>query len=47
MITTEGGKKEVITAMKSGVNNYIVKPFTSTVLEEKLVSIFKEINNMV
>ncbi len=36
MITTEGGKTEVITALKAGVNNYIVKPFTPQVLKEKL-----------
>jgi len=39
MVTTEGGKKEVITALKAGVNNYIVKPFTPQVLREKLNSI--------
>jgi len=39
MITTEGGKKEVITALKSGVNNYIVKPFTPQVLRQKLEQI--------
>ena len=36
MITTEGGKIEVIKALKAGVNNYIVKPFTPMVLKEKL-----------
>ena len=36
MVTTEGGKGEVITALKAGVNNYIVKPFTPQVLKEKL-----------
>lgn len=36
MITTEGGKAEVITALKAGVNNYIVKPFTPQVLSDKL-----------
>jgi two-component system, chemotaxis family, chemotaxis protein CheY len=36
MVTTEGGKAEVITAFKAGVNNYIVKPFTPQVLKEKL-----------
>ncbi len=36
MITTEGGKAEVITALKAGVNNYIVKPFTPQVLKDKL-----------
>ena len=33
MITTEGGKVEVIKALKTGVNNYIVKPFTPLVLK--------------
>lgn len=36
MITTEGGKSEVIKALKAGVNNYIIKPFTPQVLREKL-----------
>ncbi len=36
MVTTEGGKAEVITALKAGANNYIVKPFTPQVLKEKL-----------
>lgn len=41
MITTEGGKNEVITALKSGVNNYIVKPFNAEVLKEKIKPFFK------
>ena len=40
MITTEGGKTEVITALKAGVNNYIIKPFTPQVLKEKLSFFF-------
>jgi two-component system chemotaxis response regulator CheY len=39
MVTTEGGKTEVITALKAGVNNYIVKPFTPDVLREKLEAV--------
>jgi two-component system chemotaxis response regulator CheY len=39
MVTTEGGKKEVITALKAGVNNYIVKPFTPQVLKDKLEAV--------
>lgn len=39
MVTTEGGKTEVITALKAGVNNYIVKPFTPQVLKEKLAAV--------
>jgi two-component system chemotaxis response regulator CheY len=42
MITTEGGKTEVITALKAGVNNYVVKPFTPQVLKEKLSDLFGE-----
>ena len=42
MITTEGGKNEVITALKAGVNNYIVKPFGAEVLKEKLANILKK-----
>lgn len=36
MITTEAEKANVITAIKAGANNYIVKPFTPEVLSEKL-----------
>ena len=36
MITTEGGRKEVIEALKAGCNQYIVKPFTPDTLKEKL-----------
>ena len=39
MITTEGGKREVITALKAGVDNYIIKPFTPIVLKDKLKDI--------
>jgi len=39
MVTTEGGKMEVIKALKAGVNNYIVKPFTPQVLKEKLEAV--------
>ena len=42
MVTTEGGKTEVITALKAGVNNYIVKPFTPQVLKEKLGAVIGE-----
>lgn len=41
MVTTEAEKANVITAIKSGANNYIVKPFTPEVLQEKLGSFLK------
>lgn len=40
MITTEGGKAEVVTALKAGVNNYIVKPFGAQLLKEKFAAVF-------
>lgn len=40
MVTAEAKKENVIEAIKSGVNNYIVKPFTAEVLKEKIEKIF-------
>ncbi len=42
MVTAEGLKENVIEAVKAGVNNYVVKPFTAEVIQEKIVSIFKK-----
>ncbi len=39
MVTAEAEKEKVIEAIKSGVDNYIVKPFTAEVLKEKLEKI--------
>jgi len=36
MVTTEAEKGRVIEAIKAGVNNYLVKPFTSEVLSAKI-----------
>lgn len=36
MVTTEAEKSRVIEAIKAGVNNYVVKPFTSQTLSEKI-----------
>ncbi len=40
MITAEAEKDCIIQAIKAGVNNYIVKPFTAETLKEKLEKIF-------
>ena len=40
MVTAEAKKENIILALKSGVNNYIVKPFTPKVLKEKISAIF-------
>ena len=42
MITTEGGKVDVIKALKAGCNSYIIKPFTPDVLKEKLKAILEK-----
>ena len=39
MVTTEGGKTEVIKAVKAGVNSYIIKPFNEEKIKEKLEQI--------
>lgn len=36
MCTTEAEKSRVIEAIKAGVNNYVVKPFTAETLAEKI-----------
>jgi two-component system chemotaxis response regulator CheY len=36
MVTTEAAKEDILTALRSGVNNYIVKPFTPDTLQEKV-----------
>ena len=39
MVTTRGMKEDVMEAMHAEINNYVVKPFTPDVLEEKIQSI--------
>lgn len=36
MVTTEAEKARVVEAIKAGVNNYVVKPFTPDVLSERI-----------
>ena len=36
MVTTEAEKSRVVEAIKAGVNNYVVKPFTPSVLGERI-----------
>jgi two-component system, chemotaxis family, chemotaxis protein CheY len=43
MVTAEAEKEKVIEAIKSGVSNYIVKPFTAEVLKEKMDKIFEKL----
>ena len=36
MVTTEAEKSRVVEAIKAGVNNYVVKPFTPELLGERI-----------
>jgi two-component system chemotaxis response regulator CheY len=36
MVTTEAAKDDILTALKHGVNNYVVKPFTPETLKTKV-----------
>jgi two-component system, chemotaxis family, chemotaxis protein CheY len=40
MVTTEAERARVIEAIKAGVNNYVVKPFTPDVLKQRIDETF-------
>jgi len=44
MVTAEALKDNVVAAVKAGVSNYIVKPFTAEVLTEKIEKIAKSLD---
>ena len=41
MVTAEAQKENLIEAIQAGVSNYIVKPFSAEVVQEKMNKIFK------
>jgi two-component system chemotaxis response regulator CheY len=41
MVTAEAQKENIIAAAQAGASGYVVKPFTSATLDEKLHKIFK------
>ena len=43
MVTAEALQDNVIAAVKAGVSNYIVKPFTAEVLNEKIAKIMEKL----
>lgn len=43
MVTTRGMKEDVVQAMEADINNYVVKPFTPKVLQEKIDSILQDV----
>lgn len=40
MVTAEAQKDNIVEAVKSGVSNYVVKPFTAETITEKLNNVF-------
>lgn len=42
MVTAEAQQENIIEAVKSGVSNYIVKPFTAETLGQKIEQIFNK-----
>jgi two-component system chemotaxis response regulator CheY len=43
MVTAENTREQIVEAAQSGVNGYIVKPFTAVTLKEKIDRIFERI----
>lgn len=41
MVTAEGQKENIVEAIKAGVSNYIVKPFTPDTLKQKLEAVLE------
>lgn len=43
MVTTEAEKSRVIEAIKAGVNNYVVKPFTPDLLSQRITETLQKV----
>lgn len=43
MVTAEAKRDQIVEAAQSGVNGYVVKPFTAQVLKEKIDKIFERV----
>ncbi|MDC4226402.1 MAG: response regulator [Candidatus Manganitrophus sp.] len=41
MVTTEAEMDHILEAIRSGVNSYILKPFTPETMKEKIDKVFK------
>ncbi|OFZ70946.1 MAG: hypothetical protein A3K03_02850 [Bdellovibrionales bacterium RIFOXYD1_FULL_44_7] len=42
LITAEGEQSQVMEAIKAGVSNYVVKPFTPAAIQEKILAVWKK-----
>jgi two-component system chemotaxis response regulator CheY len=43
MVTAEAEQHQIVEAIKAGVSNYLVKPFTADALKEKLEAVHKKL----
>lgn len=43
MVTAEAKKECVIEAVKAGVNNFIIKPFTTQIMQQKIMQIYSKL----
>ena len=41
MVTTNAAEGDIVEALKAGVNNYVVKPFTPATIKEKIEAVLK------
>ncbi|MEK7689940.1 MAG: response regulator [Bdellovibrionota bacterium] len=46
MVTSEASNEQVVEAIRAGVDNYIIKPFTGDSLKAKIDSIYKKRNGI-
>jgi len=44
MVTAEAKREQIILAAQTGVNGYVIKPFTAATLKEKIDKIFERID---
>ncbi|MGE3842152.1 MAG: response regulator [Vicinamibacterales bacterium] len=42
MVTTNAAKDDIVEALRAGVNNYVVKPFTPDTMKEKIGSVLNQ-----
>lgn len=42
MVTTNAAKDDIVEALRAGVNNYVVKPFTPDTIREKLEAVLQQ-----
>lgn len=44
LVTAESEQKQILEAAKAGVSNYVIKPFNSSTLKQKLEQVYTKVN---